>query len=192
MATEQRDDAHLDEDCVLIRRRPPPRTRHPPRRGSGCDRVASLLARRCLRRDGVDGVTGPCRCRATQSLPVIRSACRQTQKDVFIEHEELTMDLSGLNNNTVDSPRAAVPPHTASQRRGCEKHLVLVFVTASQNVSSVRGASRPGAGGCHARLPVPPCLRAGCRLPEFPPAHGRGPTYPPRVDRPADSRFGFS
>jgi hypothetical protein len=108
-------------------------------------------------------------------------------KDVFIEHEELTMDLSGLNNNTVDSPRAAVLATYSLRNDGAAKSIDLVFVTASQNVSSVEVLldQVPVAATLGPLGPVP----ASWMPPAGTPALQAGPDVPYGVDRPAGLTF---
>ena len=59
-------------------------------------------------------------------------------QDVFIEHENLSMDLSGLNpSNPNVQPMAAIVATYALRNDGVAKGIDLVFVTASRDVRGV-------------------------------------------------------
>ncbi|HVS47426.1 MAG TPA: hypothetical protein VHJ99_00810 [Candidatus Dormibacteraeota bacterium] len=109
-------------------------------------------------------------------------------KDVFIEHEDLTMDLSGLNDNTsVDTARAAVLATYTLRNDGDAKNIDLVFVTASQDVSAVEVVldQVPVVATVGPLGPVP----ASWMPPAGTPNLLGGPDLPYEVDRPAGLTF---
>lgn len=108
-------------------------------------------------------------------------------KDVYIEHEDLTMDLSGLNKASVDTPRTVVLATYTLRNDGAAKNIDLVFVTASQDVSAVevvldqvQVAATVGPLG-----PVP----ASWMPPAGTPNLRGGPDLPYELDRPAGLTF---
>lgn len=59
-------------------------------------------------------------------------------QDVFIEHEDLSLDLTGLNpSNPNDQPMTAILATYALRNDGVAKGIDLVFVTASRDVRGV-------------------------------------------------------
>ena len=84
-------------------------------------------------------------------------------QDVFIEHEDLSMDLTGLNpSNANDRPMAVILATYSLRNDGPAKGIDLVFVTASQEVSGVQvvldGVAIPAKVGPLG--PVPPSWKA--------------------------------
>src|SRR5258708_32731654 len=80
-------------------------------------------------------------------------------QDVFIEHEDLSMDLSGLNASNRDGrPTAAIGATYTLRNDGDATGIDLIFITASNDVSSVKvvldGAAIPAKVG--PLVPVPP------------------------------------
>jgi len=100
-------------------------------------------------------------------------------QDVFIEHEDLSMDLSGLNASNPDGrPTAAIGATYTLRNDGEAKGIDLIFITASNDVSSVKvvldGAAIPAKVGPLGPVPpswMPPrgtpSLRGGPDLPYY-------------------------
>lgn len=109
-------------------------------------------------------------------------------QNVFIEHEDLSMDLSGLNpSNRNVQPVATVIAKYSLRNDGPAQGIDLVFVTASQSVAAV-----------HVLLDGAPVLAAvgplGPVPPSWQPPHGTpdvqgGPDLPYEVDRPVGLTF---
>jgi hypothetical protein len=109
-------------------------------------------------------------------------------RDVFIEHEDLSMDLSSLNAaNPNDQRRATVVATYSLRNDGGEKGIDLVFVTASRSVAGVQvlldGAPLAAAVGQLDRIP------ASWNPPNATPDLQGGPDLPYTVDRPAGLTF---
>jgi hypothetical protein len=80
-------------------------------------------------------------------------------QDVFIEHEDLSMDLSGLNASSPNGrPMATIGATYTLRNDGVAKGIDLIFITASRDVRSVEvvldGAAIPAKVGPLG--PVPP------------------------------------
>jgi hypothetical protein len=110
-------------------------------------------------------------------------------RDVFIEHEDLTMDMSSMNTATQSyaPPAAAVIATYSLRNDGAPRGIDLVFVTASQHVDGVRVfldgqtvAAEVGPLG-----PIPSTWMP----PTGTPAPQGGPDVPYTVDRPAGLTF---
>lgn len=109
-------------------------------------------------------------------------------QDVFIEHEDLSMDLSGLNaSNPYDRPLAAIRATYTLRNDGVAKGADLVFITASEDVRRVEvvldGAAIPATVG--ALGPVPPSWMPPRDTPD--PRGGPDLYYP--VNKPAGLAF---
>ena len=110
-------------------------------------------------------------------------------QNLFIEHEDLTMDLSSMNSATEISapPLAAVTAKYSLRNDGAAKGIDLVFVTASQHVSGVEVLldGKPVPAKVGSLGPVPSTWRA----PAGTPSVQGGPDVPYGVDRPAGLTF---
>jgi hypothetical protein len=108
---------------------------------------------------------------------------------VFIEHEDLTMDLSAMNTagQTYAAPAAQVVASYRLRNDGSDRGIDLVFVTASQHVSSVHVMldGRPVSAGLGPLGPIP----SSWMPPAGTPAIAGGPDLPYSVDRPAGLTF---
>jgi hypothetical protein len=110
-------------------------------------------------------------------------------RDVFIEHEDLTMDLSSMNTatDTYAPPAAAVLARYSLRNDGAAKGIDLVFVTASQHVSGVQVVldGQTVAANVGPLGPIP----SSWMPPTGTPAPQGGPDVPYSVDRPAGLTF---
>ena len=110
-------------------------------------------------------------------------------RNVFIEHEDLTMDLSSMNVAYVSgaAPHAAVVATYSLRNDGAAAGIDLVFVTASQDVSSVQVAL-DGQAVVAKQGPLGPVPGTWMPPTGTPGLHG-GPDVPYGVDRPAGLTF---
>ncbi|GAC1614991.1 MAG: hypothetical protein NVS9B1_24680 [Candidatus Dormibacteraceae bacterium] len=109
-------------------------------------------------------------------------------QDVFIEHEDLSMDLSGVNiSNPEVQPLAAILATYALRNDGVAKGIDLIFVTASRDVSGVEVAvdGVPVAAKLGPLGPVP----ASWRPPNGTPALQPGPDLPYQLKNQAGLAF---
>ena len=109
-------------------------------------------------------------------------------KDVFIEHEELTMDLSAVGNaDGRTPPTASVVAKYSLRNAGAAKGIDLVFVTASQHVSGVHVLldGQPVSANVGPLGPIPNSWMP----PKGTPAPQGGPDVPYTIDRPAGLTF---
>lgn len=109
-------------------------------------------------------------------------------QDVFIEHEDLSMDLSGLNpSNPSAKPLAAILATYTLRNDGAKNGIDLVFVTASRDVSGVEVAldGVPVAAKHGPLGPVP----ASWKPPNGTPDLQAGPDLPYYVDSQAGLTF---
>ena len=109
-------------------------------------------------------------------------------KDVFIEHEDLTMDLSAVANaHGRTPPTASVVAKYSLRNAGAAKGIDLVFVTASEHVSGVQVLldGQAVAANLGPLGPVP----NNWMPPQGTPAPQGGPDLPYLIDRPAGLTF---
>ena len=109
-------------------------------------------------------------------------------QDVFIEHEDLSMDLSGLNaSNPNGRPTAAIGATYTLRNDGDAKGIDLIFITASKDVSNAQvvidGAAIPANVGPLG--PVPPSWMPPRGMPSL----RGGPDLPYYVNSPAGLAF---
>lgn len=110
-------------------------------------------------------------------------------RDVFIEHEDLAMDMSSMNTATQSyaPPAAAVIATYSLRNDGAPRGIDLVFVTASQHVSGVQ-VILDGVAVAANVGPLGP-IPSSWMPPTGTPALQVGPDLPYSVDRPAGLTF---
>lgn len=108
-------------------------------------------------------------------------------KDVFIEHENLSMDLTGLNGFEQGAERANVVASYTLRNDGAQRGVDLVFVTASTDVTggevTFDGQQVTGVSGPMGSAPPSWMPPAGT------PPLSSGPDIPYEVDRPVAITF---